>query len=325
MHGPAVSWTDDPSAGYHVELTVALQRNLIAQDHLAFVVRVGADEVGRYPIAKGEVGTTIHQKIDELPIGDYAVELEYNGARFAGEPFRIAVVPEWGGTRNLHLFRHHGTRISLVDKKLWLLRWWANDSPALPWIVEWRHEGKVITTTTGRERKWAISDATEMVKYALQPQARRSIWQLGEEYAVPDQVAQMAGSWEARVIHQGAAPVSVGFTVMPNHTIGEASKELVATTEGWTHAWSQPLALRPLSTEDIVELTDRLPVAPGAQQLNEGPIELTPNAVRALFRSKQLADEWTKFLSGSRERRTKVEQLIKTQGGPWKPEEFPKS
>jgi hypothetical protein len=325
IHGPAVNWTNDPTTGYHVELTVALQRNLIAQDHLAFVVKVGADEVGRYPITKGEVGTTIHQKIDELPLGDYAVELEYNGQQFAGEPFRIAVVPEWGGTRNLHLFRHHGTRVSLVEKKLWLLRWWSNDAPALPWVVEWRHEGKVVATTTGREKKWAVASSDEIVKYALAPQARRSIWQLGEEYALPAQVADMPGSWEARVIHQDSPPVSVGFTVMPNRTIGEADKELVATTDGWTHAWSKPLALRPLAQEDIVELTDRLPVAPGAQQLGEGPIELTPNAVRALFRSKPLAEQWTKFLGGSHELRGKVEQMIKQQGGPWKPEEFPKS
>ncbi len=325
IHGPAVNWTDDPGAGYHVELTVALQRNLIAQDHLAFVVRVGADEVGRYPIKHGVVGTTIHQRVDALPIGDYSVELDYNGARFAGEPFRVAVVPEWGGTHNLHLFRHHGTRISLVEHKLWVLRWWANDAPTLPWIVEWRHEGKPVTTTTGRERKWTISDANELVRYALQPQARRSIWQLGEAYTVPDQVAKMPGSWEARIVHAGASPVSIGFTVMPNGTIGEAAKELVATPDGWTHAWSQPLALRPLAPEDIIDLYDRLPVVAGEQQLTEGPIELTPSAVRALFRSKQLADQWSKFLTGNRELRGRVEQMIKSEGGPWKPEEFPRS
>ncbi|MEO6777353.1 MAG: hypothetical protein ABI467_30780 [Kofleriaceae bacterium] len=325
IHGPAISWTDDPATGSHIELTVALQRNLIAQDHLAFVIKVGSDVVGRYPIPKGEVGTTIHQKVEALPLGDYSVELEYNGQHFAGEPFRIAVVPEWGGTHNLHLFRHHGTRVSLVEHKLWLLRWWSNDTPALPWIVEWRHEGKVVATTTGRERKWAVNTSDEIVKYALQPQARRSIWQLGEEYALPAQVAQLPGSWEARVIHQDSPPVSVGFTVMPNHTIGEVGTELVATPDGWTHAWSRPLALRPLAEEDILELTDRLPVAPGAQQLDEGPIELTPNAMRALFRSKQLADQWSKFLGGSHELRGKVEQMIKSQGGPWKPDEFPRS
>src|SRR6185312_14172128 len=58
IHGPAVNWTNDPSTGYHVELTIALQRNLIAADKLAFVVKVGADEVDRYPITKGEIGTT---------------------------------------------------------------------------------------------------------------------------------------------------------------------------------------------------------------------------------------------------------------------------
>jgi len=325
IHGPAVAWTDDPKSGYHIELTVALQRNLTALDHLAFVVKVGADEVGRYRIAKGVVGTTVHQKVDELPLGDYSVELEYNGHHFAGEPFRIAVVPEWGGSKNLHLFRHHGTRVSLVEKKLWLLRWWSNDAPTLPWIVEWRHEGKIVKTTMGRERKWAINDSSEIVKYALAPQARRSIWQLGEEYTVPEQVGQMPGSWEARVIHQGAAPVSVEFTVLPNHTIGTPGDELVASVDGWAHAWSKPLELHPLAQEDIIELTDKLPIAPGAQQLQEGPIELTPNAVRALFRSKQLADQWSKFLGGSRELRGKIEALIKTQGGPWKPDEFPKS
>ena len=325
IHGPAISWTDDPSTGYRVELTVALQRNLVTQDQLAFVVRVGGDEVGRYPITKGVVGTTVHQKLEQLPIGDYTVELEYKHARFAGEPFRIAVVPEWGGSKNLHLFRHHGTRISLVEKKLWILRWWANDSPTLPWIVEWRHEGKPVTRTTGREHKWAVAGATEIVRYAMQPQARRSIWQLGEEYAVPDQVAKLPGSWEARVVHAGAAPVSVGFTVMPNGMIGEADPQLVATQDGWSHTWSQVLPLRPLAAEEIGELEGRLPMVAGAQHLAEGPIELTPNAVRALFRSKQLADQWSKFLGGSRELRGQVEKMIKAQGAPWKPDEFPKS
>ena len=325
IHGPAVTWTDDPTAGYHVELSVALQRMLVPQDHLAFVIKVGADEVGRYPILKGDAGSTIHQKVEELPLGDYTVELEYNDQHFTGEPFRIAVVPEWGGTRNLHLFRHHGTRISLIEKKLWVLRWWANDAPAQPWIVEWRHEGVSVVTTTGRERKWAVANGDEMVKYAMQPQTRRSIWQLGEEYTVPDQVAQLPGSWEARVVHTGAPPVSIGFTVMPNHTVGEADKELVSTVDGWTRAWSQTLAVRPLSQDDTIELTDRLPVVKGSQQLNEGPIELTPNAVRALFRSKALVDQWNKFLGGSRGLKPKVEEMIKTQGGPWKPDEFPKS
>lgn len=325
IHGPAIAWSDDPANGYRVELTVALQRNLIAQDDLAFVVRVGADEVGRYPITSGVVGTTVHQKIEQLPIGDYTVELEYNHTRFAGEPFRIAVVPEWGGTKNLHLFRHHGTRISLAEKKLWVLRWWANDAPALPWIVEWRHEGKPVATTTGRERKWAIADSNEIVKYAMQPAARRSIWQLGEEYSVPEQIAKMPGSWEARVVHAGAMPVSVGFTVMPNGTIGEADPQLVATDDGWSHTWSQILPLRPLAAKNIAELDSRLPMVAGAQHLDEGPIELTPNAVRALFRSKSLADQWSKFLGGSRELRGQVEKMIKAQGAPWKPDEFPKS
>ena len=50
-----------------------------------------------------------------------------------------------------------------------------------------------------------------------------------------------------------------------------------------------------------------------------------PNAVCVLFCSKPFAEQWTKFLGGSHELRGKVEQMIKQQGGPWKPEEFPKS
>jgi hypothetical protein len=63
----------------------------------------------------------------------------------------------------------------------------------------------------------------------------------------------------------------------------------------------------------------------GAQRLDEGPIELTPNAVRALFRSKSLAEQWSKLLGGDRELRGQVERMIKAQGGPWKPDEFPRS
>jgi hypothetical protein len=322
--GPAVAWTDDPSNGYHVEVTAALQREVTDKDQLAFVVRVGDDEVGRYPITKGIGGTTVHQKLD-LPLGDYDIALDYRGQSFAGEPFRIAVVPEWGGTRNLHLFRHHGTRISLVEKKLWVLRWWSNDAPTLPWIVEWRHDGRALTTTTGRERKWSVDDSTAFIKGALAPQARRSIWQLGEEYAVPDAVAKTPGTWEARVIHAGAPPIAVEFTVMADGTVGTMSKALVSTSYGWTHAWSIPLAPRPLATEDSLELYDQLPVVAGGQKIDEGPIELTPNAVRALFRSKELADRWSKFLGGNRELRGQIEKLIKSNGGPWKPEEFPKS
>ncbi len=286
-------------------------------------MRVGDDEVGRYPIAHGVHGTTVHQRVD-LPLGDYDVELAYRGESFAGEPFRIAIIPEWGGTRQLHLFRHHGTRISLAEHKLWVLRWWSNDAPALPWVVEWRHNGRVLATTKGRERKWDVQAST-VIQNAFQPKARRSIWQLGEEYTVPDVVAKMPGAWEARVVHEGAPPVSVDITVLANGTVGDPSRSLVATPSGWTHAWSKPLALHPLEEADAAELTDQLPVVAGAQQIDDGPIVLTPNAVRALFRSKELAANWTKFLGGTRTLRPIIEQLIKSQGGPWKPDEFPKS
>lgn len=327
LGAPAVSWTDDPGSGYHVELSVALQRDVTPGDKLAFVVRVADDDVNRFPVV-GARGTTVRQRLD-LPLGDYDVALDYQGKRFAGQPFRIAVVPEWGGGRALHLFRHHGTRVSLRERRLWVLRWWSNDAPALPWIIEWRHDGSAVSTTTGREQRWNIAGASAFVRYVAQPAARRSIWQLGEEYAVPDVVANTPGSWEARVIHAGAPPVAIAFTVLPGGAVGEAAGELIATPYGWTHAWSKPLALQAVAPSEIVELEDKLPVIAGAQRIDDGPIELTPSAVRALFRSKPLADSWTKLLgiepTKARALRSQIEQLIKTHGGPWKPEEFPKS
>ncbi len=322
---PQVTWTDDAKAGYHVEVSAALQRDVLPADQLAFVVRVGDDEVGRYPIAHGVHGTTIHQKLD-LPLGDYEVELAYANQRFSGDPFRIAVVPEWGGTRQLHLFRHHGTRLDLAEHKLWVLRWWSNDAPALPWIVEWRHDGRAHATTKGRERKWDVQAST-IIRDALQPEARRSIWQLGEEYTVPDIVAKTPGAWEARIVHDGAPPVSIAFTVLPERRRRRASAarwSRLRRTAGRTLGASRSRC-RPLDPADALELADQLPVVAGAQQIDDGPIMLTPNAVRALFRSKQLAESWTKFLGGSRTLRPIIEQMIKSQGGPWKPDEFPKS
>jgi hypothetical protein len=326
---PAVEWTDDPQTGYHVEIASSIQRDLKPTDGVFFVVRVGADEVGKFPIA-GPRGAQFRQRLD-LPLGDYDVAIEYQGRRYAGEPFRIAVVPEWGGTKNLHLFRHHGTRVSLRDRRLWILRWWANEAPARPWIIEWRHDGRAITTTQGRDMPWHTQDASAFVHdVGKLGAARRSIWQLGEEYVIPDAVASQPGAWEARVVHEGTPPLAVDFTVSAGGQLADATPDLVLTREGWSHAWSKSLDSHTLSEADVLDLEEKMAVMQGAQRMTDGPIPLTVSAVRALFRSKQLGESWSKYLdvglhSPQRALRTEVEQLIQKFGGPWKPEEMPRS
>src|SRR5439155_27099300 len=103
------------------------------------------------------------------------------------------------------------------------------------------------------------------------------------------------GGGAARVIHGGASPIAIAFTVMPGGAVAEAGADLVASTTGWSHAWSKTLPLRALAASEIAELEDRLPTIAGAQKIDDGPIELSRSAVRALFRSKPLVESWAKL------------------------------
>jgi hypothetical protein len=189
-----------------------------------------------------------------------------------------------------------------------------------------------------------------------------TIWTYGEQYSLPDVVASTPGLWAARIVHGGAAPVAVVFTVLPGGRLAEASARRVSSA-GWQESWSKPLELRALAMTEVDRLTAKLPrsssnqpfddVGPQRDRL-EPPIRISSAAVRALFRSKQLAETWHAFLelnrqtvhvqpaaagarrSGQREsvteKRTKlramraqIEQLIKSHGGPWKTEERPRS
>src|SRR5262245_33628177 len=84
--------TVEPASGeqkaslFGVTLAVKLRREVTSDERLAFVVRVGDLEVGRYPIQ----GNSPHTTQDlQLPLGDYHLELIYNGAHYAGPDFRI--------------------------------------------------------------------------------------------------------------------------------------------------------------------------------------------------------------------------------------------
>ncbi len=406
---PIVSLVDTQQTGpmYRVQIVAEITRDVMPTDDLAIVITVGGDhEVGRYPIVgrfERTHPTRIKQEI-ELPLGDYEIEYDYQGTRFSGMPFRFASVPVWGGRRSLQIRQHPGTRVSLREKKLWVGRWWANDGPPQAWIVEWAHEGKVVTATSGREEHGIPTNPRLLVGGAAGAfQAGRvvenSIWTYGEEYAVPDVVATKPGPWAARVVHGASAPISIVFNVLPNGRLSEASSRRVQSV-GWEESWSKKLEQRALSVTEVDRLTAKLPQISSTQPFDdldpatstgpEAPVRITTAAVRALFRSKQLADAWWAFenlnvatpppaapaASGTpatarnsrpvdaaafpktaaqarkpglpaprdaatqnkqsakeeSERRAKIkalrsqiESLIKSHGGPWKSDEFPRS
>lgn len=412
FHGmPTITLADNQQPGplYRVTLGVDIARDVMPTDDLALVVSVGDEEVGRYPI----VGrferrpTRIKQEI-ELPLGDYEIDLDYQGTRFSGMPFRLADVPVWGGRRATQVRLHPGTRISLREKKLWVGRWWANDGPPQAWIVEWVRDGQVVTATSGREERGIPANAARVVGGAAGAfQSARvvenTIWSFGEEYPVPDVVATQPGAWAARVVHGGASPVAVVFTVLPNGRLAEASSRKIFSV-GWQESWSKRLEQRALSVNEVERLTAKLPHVSSTQPFDDvadgsNTIRISTAAVRALFRSKPLADGWWQYESllaapppaaatgatpptyrpgatrpmdaagfpkgatqggakksgmpvareasartptpaqaaAAREKeeadrraklkalRTQIESLIKTHGGPWKSEEFPRS
>jgi len=389
-HGPVATLVDQHQTGpsYRVQIAADITRDVMPTDDLAIVISVRDEEVGRYPV----VGTferrptRIKQEI-ELPLGDYEIELEYQGERYAGMPFRLAEVPVWGGRRALQLRSHPGTRISLREKTLWVGRWWPNDGLPQAWIVEWVREGQVATMTSGREERGIPPETSRLVAgaagaYNAEHVVNNTIWTYGEQYPVPDVVIAQPGVWAARVVHGNSAPVAVIFHVLPGGALAELSPRRVAAAS-WEPSWSKPLDARALSVTEVERLTAKLPRISSTepiddvslsqqQQQQHGALSLEPAirlsqaAVRALFRSKQLAEAWSTFValdsapsyvrlhpgqqpaaagkqngvptpareapgkeSERRARlkqlRTQIEQLIKQHGGPWQPDEFPRS
>jgi hypothetical protein len=377
---PWVELVDQAQTGpmYHLQIVAEIMRDVIPTDDLAIVVSVDDHEVGRYPIVGKYAGhpTKIKQDI-EVPLGDYEIDLVYQGDHYAGMPFRLAEVPVWGGRTALQLRGHQGTRLSLREKKLWVGRWWANDGPAQAWIIEWARDGQAVTTTSGTDSVGIPPEAQGLVggaagAFRSEKIVRNTIWTYGEEYPIPDVVAQQPGAWAARIVHGSSAPVAVVFTVLPTGGLAEASSRKVIHV-GWEPSWSKRLEARSLSIVEVDRLTAKLPHTSSSQPFDEPytggttpAIRVSPAAVRALFRSKQLAELWWEFLSLNRkptptvtaqpaafvkgsqpanarrdaaaaakqdaERKTKlkklrsqIEDLIKSQGGPWKPDEHPHS
>jgi hypothetical protein len=380
---PTVALMDHAQVGpmYRVQIVAEITRDVMPTDDLAIVVSVGDLEVGRYPVVGrfAGAGTRVKQEI-EIPLGDYHLDFAYQGEIYAGMPFRLAQVPVWGGRKALQLREHPGTRVSLREGKLWVGRWWANDGPPQAWIVEWVNEGRVITTTSGREDKGMPTNAASIVSgaagaYMANRLVHNTIWAYGEEYPLPPEVATTPGLWAARVVHGGSSPVAVIFTVLPGGRLAEQSSRRVAAV-GWEPSWSKVLEQRALAITEVDRLTAKLPQLGASQPFDEQQpsdrpepmIRISTAAVRALFRSRALAEAWWQYEqlnkpvamtsspmaaisfpksskrtaglgSGRRvgakdqnEQRTKmralrtqIEQLIKTNGGPWQAPEFPRS
>lgn len=309
-HGPLATLVDQKQSGplYRVQIAADITRDVMPTDDLAIVVSVRDEEVGRYPVVgKFESRPTRIKQEIELPLGDYEIELEYQGTRYAGMPFRLAEVPVWGGRRALQLRSHPGTRISLREKKLWVGRWWANDGLPQAWIVEWVREGQVVTTTSGREERGIPPVAAKLVggaaaAYHSESIVNNTIWTYGEQYPVPDVVAQQPGVWAARVVHGNSPPVAVVFHVLPGGKLAELSSRKIASV-GWQEAWSRPLDARALSVTEVDRLSAKLPKISAGEPFDEAPqqqglepaVRLSLAAVRALFRSQQLAEAWNTF------------------------------
>ncbi len=298
---------------HRVRLVAEITRDVMPTDDLAIVVSVDDHEIGRYPIV-GTFGrsTKITQEI-ELPLGDYQIDYDYQGTHFAGMPFRLAEVPVWGGKTVVQLREHHGTRVSLREQKLWVGRWRASDGPPEAWIIEWVHEGEIATTTSGRDLRAIPTNATSIIggaagAYRAQHAVDNTLWAYGEAYPVPATVATTPGRWAARVVHGGAAPVAVMFTVLPGGRLAEESARRVHAA-GWEPSWSTPLAVRPLAGNEVGRLAQKLPLVDPAQPFDEPVtdrdrpepgIRVSTQAVRALFRSQQLAELWWAYHQANR-------------------------
>jgi hypothetical protein len=304
----AVVDTQQTGASYRVQLIAEIARDVLPTDDLAIIVSVDGHEVGRYPIiGRFENRKTLVKQEIELPLGDYDIEYDYKGTRFSGMPFRLADVPTWGGRRAIQVRPHPGTRVSLREKKLWVGRWWANDGPARAWIIEWAYEGQVVTTTSGWEQRGIPGDAMRVVggaagAFASPTVVENTVWAYGEEYPLPDVVVTKPGPWAARVVHGGSNPVSIVFNVLPGGRLKEASNRKVYSA-GWEESWSERLEQRALSVTEVDRLTGKLPAVdssrpfdePTASKGPESPVRISVAAVRALFRSKALAEAWWQF------------------------------
>jgi hypothetical protein len=295
---------------YPIELAVNANRSLTAADAITLRVVVagtGGTAVASVPVVievpPGWNGGTskAFSAVVEVPAGDYEVELVRGDAPILGHAFKLAEVPVWGGGRQVHFFSHQNTRIDLDTDTLRLARWVVEDEPTQGWIIEWWQRGKRVITTKGRSPAWPAFELAKVVQSATSKDAARpTIWTYGaERYTIPKDLILIGGQWEARVYREGAPPVSVTFEL----AIAPETQESRVAAIGLK--LSSPLFLRPLPEGLGADAFVAIPgkqqptsVVPASRPLID-PITFDRSAVRAMFRSPELARKWRDFLSSN--------------------------
>jgi hypothetical protein len=298
----------DPAAGqtrapFRVELAVRATRDLAVADGVAIRVVGGGRELKRIPVVvdvppewNGTPASKVFTATVSLPLGDYEVEVVHAGRPVLGHAFKIAEVPVWGGGRQVQYFWHQKTRLDLDRNWLRLARWVVEDEPTQAYVIEWWRAGKRVHTTTGRADKWPAYELETAVKDAYPKKGgagRRSIWTFGaERYDIPNDLVLIGGAWEARVYREGAPPVAIAFELS---TAPETQESRVALRRS---KLSAELFLRGLPEGLGVERFAAIPgkqLPTAAQRTPEmlvDPVPFDRSAVRALFRSPELARKW---------------------------------
>jgi hypothetical protein len=297
---------------FDVELGVRATRSITAADDIVLRVVAAGSEIARVPVVidvaadwngarspKGFAATV------GVPPGDYEVELMVRGRSILGHAFKIAEVPVWGGGRQVQLFGHIGNRVELDDGRLRLARWVVEDEPTQAFVIEWWHDNRRVWVTRGRTDRWQAYGLDAIVQRA-QPRkdvagVRPTLWTYGaERYAIPKDLILMGGMWEARVYREGAPPVAVAFELSSSPDTQESRVALKRV-----HLSSE-LFLRPLPTglgaAAFAAIPGKQQPTPPARKLRAlvEPVAFDRAAIRALFRSPELARKWREFIDANK-------------------------
>jgi hypothetical protein len=238
-----------------------------------------------------------------VPVGDYDVELVYQGRPILGHAFKLADVPVWGGGHQVQFFWHQRNRVDLDAEWLRLARWVVEDEPTQAFVIEWWHDKRRVLVTKGRTDPWPAYHVGAAVQQAFPrkaPGPRKTIWAFGtERYKIPKDLILIAGQWEARVYREGAPPVAVAFELS---TAEETQESRVALTG--LHL-SAELFLRQLPAGLGADGFNAVPrkqyptAEPRTTRMLVDPIAFDRGATRALFRSPDLARKWGEFLDAN--------------------------
>jgi hypothetical protein len=300
-----------PAKGpYHVELAVRATRSITAADQIALRVVASGAEVVSVPVVvdvppewNGAQASKVFTATVAIPAGDYDVELVYQQRPILGHAFKIAEVPVWGGGRQVQFFWHQRTRVDLDHNWLRLARWVVEDEPTQAYVIEWWQRGKRVLVTKARTDRWKAYQVLPVVQVAVprkDAETRPTIWKFAKErYDIPKDLVLIGGAWEARVYREGAPPVAIAFELGAGSETQESRVALKPT-----HL-SAELFLRPLSEGLGPQVFAMIPgkqqpsVEPRTTLTLVEPIAFDRAAVRALFRSPELARKWLDFLKAN--------------------------